>query len=301
MEVALHPYTMKLSRPIYFSLRQHQNRNAMDFRKLFTRTWAGLLYCLIIVGCIFLGKWGILALGCILSVAACVEFAKITHELDEKYLPTLIIDIAGCIALCMVPIWPLCAMMWVALMIARLIEQLYVRISNPLRSLSISLMTQIYIGGPMMVMTYFGNSTIPMILLAMFFFLWINDTGAFLVGSMAGRHRLFERISPKKSWEGFFGGLFFCIGFAFLFRYCLEGLFNLEHVGADIGFWLGMAVTVSVFGTWGDLVESLIKRGLHIKDSGNLIPGHGGILDRIDSLLLVLPSIFLYYFIYSCI
>ena len=153
----------------------------------------------------------------------------------------------------------------------------------------------------MMVMTYFGNSTLPMILLAMFFFIWINDTGAFLVGSMAGRHRLFERISPKKSWEGFFGGLFFCIGFAFLCRYCLDGLFNLEHVGADIGFWLGMAITVSVFGTWGDLVESLIKRGLHIKDSGNLIPGHGGILDRIDSLLLVLPSIFLYYFIYSCI
>lgn len=152
----------------------------------------------------------------------------------------------------------------------------------------------------MMVMTYFGNSTIPMILLAMFFFIWINDTGAFLVGSMAGRHRLFERISPKKSWEGFFGGLFFCIGFAFLCRYCLDGLFNLEHVGADIGFWLGMAITVSVFGTWGDLVESLIKRGLHIKDSGNLIPGHGGIRPyrlpppRTPLHILILLHLFLY-------
>ncbi len=128
------------------------------------------------------------------------------------------------------------------------------------------------------------------VLLAMFILIWLSDTGAFCVGSLMGRHKLFKRISPKKSWEGFFGGLLFCLAASAFFYFYGNGVFGY------LNLWqlLGMGAVVCVFGTWGDLVESLIKRSLGVKDSGSLLPGHGGILDRIDSLLLVTPALLLY-------
>ena len=126
--------------------------------------------------------------------------------------------------------------------------------------------------------------------LAVFVLIWLNDTGAFCVGSLFGRHRLFERISPKKSWEGFFGGLIFCLVAAAILKTCFGEYFP----GMGMLLMLGLGAVVSVFGTWGDLVESLIKRTLGVKDSGHVLPGHGGILDRIDSLLLVIPAVLAY-------
>ena len=120
--------------------------------------------------------------------------------------------------------------------------------------------------------------------LAMFAFIWISDTGAYMVGCLIGKHRLFERISPKKSWEGFFGGLGLSIIIAALAaRFIPDGYVLLSGYAQ----WIVFAVLVTIFSTWGDLCESLIKRTVGVKDSGKLIPGHGGILDRIDSLLLV--------------
>ena len=124
----------------------------------------------------------------------------------------------------------------------------------------------------------------------MFIMIWLNDTGAFCVGSMIGKHKLFPRISPNKSWEGFFGGVVFAIASAFVFKYGFPQYFD----NISIGGLCGLGVVVSAFATWGDLVESLIKRTLGVKDSGTLLPGHGGILDRIDSLLLVVPASLLY-------
>ena len=122
--------------------------------------------------------------------------------------------------------------------------------------------------------------------LAILIFIWVNDTFAFLTGITLGKHKLLERISPKKTIEGFVGGIFFTvlagIGFSYLF------------VEYTIYFWIGFALIASLFATLGDLFESLIKRTYKVKDSGNLIPGHGGILDRIDSLLIVVPAIYVY-------
>ena len=122
--------------------------------------------------------------------------------------------------------------------------------------------------------------------LAIFVFIWVNDTFAFLTGITLGKHKLLERISPKKTIEGFIGGISFTVmagvGFSFLF---------IEY---NIYFWIGFALIVSLFATLGDLFESLIKRTYKVKDSGTLIPGHGGILDRIDSLLIVVPAIYVY-------
>lgn len=267
----------------------------MDFKKLLTRTISGLIYCGIIIACILLGLWGVFALASLLSVLACIEFAKIDHELTLNTVPTLILDITGCLCLAIAPIYPVSMLMWLTTMVVRFIEQIYVVSEHPVKDLAHSIMMQIYIGIPMLVMTLIGTWWSPMVLLAMFCFLWINDTGAFLVGSLFGRHRLFERISPKKSWEGFFGGLILNVISAMFFYLHLDRFFHLDWIGATVYTWMGFAVIVTLFGTWGDLIESMIKRNLHIKDSGTLIPGHGGILDRIDSMLMALPAVLIYF------
>ncbi len=124
----------------------------------------------------------------------------------------------------------------------------------------------------------------PAVVILMFVMIWLNDTGAYLVGCRWGRTKLFERISPKKTWEGAAGGALFAMA-AGVAAPLLPG--DLFHFGSVAGLLLGLAVCVA--GTIGDLVESMIKRQEGVKDSGNLIPGHGGILDRIDSLLFAAP------------
>ena len=127
---------------------------------------------------------------------------------------------------------------------------------------------------------------IPDILLGFFILLWTNDTFAYLTGIMFGKHRLFERVSPKKSWEGFFGGLICTVAASLL----IAGFFPVlarYH-------WAAVAAIIVIFGVYGDLVESLLKRNLRIKDSGRFLPGHGGILDRFDSVLLAAPMVYFY-------
>lgn len=123
----------------------------------------------------------------------------------------------------------------------------------------------------------------PNVLLGFFFILWTNDTGAYLSGMALGKHKLWERISPKKTWEGFFGGVILSIGVAFL----------ISHYYTEISplVWMLVGLTISVFGTLGDLVESVFKRSINIKESGTLLPGHGGILDRFDAVLLATPMV----------
>jgi phosphatidate cytidylyltransferase len=119
-----------------------------------------------------------------------------------------------------------------------------------------------------------------------FILIWINDSFAYLIGSNFGRQKLFESVSPKKTVEGFLGGVFFsAIGSYFIFK-CTN---NLEFSN-----WLIISVIISVFGTIGDLIESKYKRQANVKDSGNLMPGHGGLLDRLDSAIFVAPFIYLF-------
>ena len=164
----------------------------------------------------------------------------------------------------------------------RMILQLYMKSDNALQSLADSALTQVYVALPLSLLNILYDEGV---LLAIFILIWLNDTGAFCVGSMLGKHRLFERISPKKSWEGFWGGMAFCIIAGVVFYFCGGTFGNLKLVE-----WIMLGICVSAFSTWGDLAESLLKRTLKVKDSGHLIPGHGGILDRIDSLLLVSPT-----------
>ncbi len=175
-------------------------------------------------------------------------------------------------------------------LLLRCIVQLYRPRQNALHSLERSFFALGYVALPVSMLNGIMSITAPRLLLGVFMFIWLYDTGAYCVGMLLGRHRLFERISPKKSWEGVIGGIAFAIAGAYATYYWFDEFFQVP----DLTIWLGLSVVVAVFSTFGDLVESLIKRTVGVKDSGNIMPGHGGILDRIDSLLLVAPAVLIY-------
>jgi phosphatidate cytidylyltransferase len=127
---------------------------------------------------------------------------------------------------------------------------------------------------------------IPQRVLGMIFFIWVNDTGAYLVGSFIGKNKMFERISPGKTWEGTLGGVLICLGLSFVMVKIFPQL--------GLGDWMAVSALVAVFGTIGDLVESMFKRLAGVKDSGQIMPGHGGVLDRFDSLIFAAPFVFAY-------
>ncbi len=180
-----------------------------------------------------------------------------------------------------------------------LVSELYLQKPNPLKNWGFAFASQIYVAlafsllnvlafqyDPMTNQTSFE----PIYPLSVFLFLWTSDTGAYCCGSLLHKRfpaKLFERISPKKSWVGSIGGGVLCLLVGVLLWHFAPGRLTLAQ-------WLGFALTVCVFGTWGDLVESLFKRQLSIKDSGNILPGHGGMLDRFDSALLAIPAAVLY-------
>ena len=175
-------------------------------------------------------------------------------------------------------------------LLLRCIVQLYRPKQNALRSLERSFLAMGYVALPVSMLNGIMSITAPRLLLGMFIFIWLYDTGAYCFGMLFGKHRLFERISPKKSWEGVIGGVAACIAGAYASFYWFDEFFQVP----DLATWIGLSVVVAVFSTFGDLVESLIKRSVGVKDSGSIIPGHGGVLDRIDSLLLVAPAVLIY-------
>jgi phosphatidate cytidylyltransferase len=132
----------------------------------------------------------------------------------------------------------------------------------------------------------FNHTFTPLLLLGAFILVWINDTGAYLVGKNFGKQKLFPSVSPKKTIEGFLGGLFFT---------CIISFFIAKFTGTlDTTYWLILSVIVSVFGTLGDLIVSKFKRQANVKDSGVIMPGHGGLLDRLDSIIFATPFIYLF-------
>lgn len=174
------------------------------------------------------------------------------------------------------------------------IFEMYRNQRHPLYNIASTLMGIMYVSVPMMLLNhivFFNDVFNGKILLGIFILIWASDTGAYLFGITLGRNRLFERISPKKSWEGFIGGILLAQLAAWII-YTQFGVFEYMHWGIIAGI-------IAIFGTLGDLVESMFKRAVGVKDSGNILPGHGGILDRFDSFVFAIPLIFtyLYFFI----
>lgn len=182
-----------------------------------------------------------------------------------------------------------------------LVAELYLKQADPIQDWAYTMLAQMYIALPFSLLNVLAftatnnglvmfNTLLP---LSVFVFLWVNDSGAYCIGSLLGRHKLFPRISPGKSWEGSIGGAVFVLAAAYAISYFLDGsMLTMPQ-------WMGLGMVVVVFGTWGDLVESLFKRTLGIKDSGNILPGHGGMLDRFDSSLLAIPAAVVYLYTLS--
>lgn len=179
------------------------------------------------------------------------------------------------------------------------IIEIYRKKPNPLINIATTTLGFSYIALPFSLLIYFTRPDVlhfhgmPVILAGYFAFTWIYDTAAYLYGKPFGKHKFFERISPKKTWEGTIAGAIVT----------LVAAFGLHILVPDLPLydWLALACMVVFFGTHGDLVESLLKRSLNIKDSGTILPGHGGILDRFDTMFISAPFVFLYFFFHHAI
>jgi phosphatidate cytidylyltransferase len=180
---------------------------------------------------------------------------------------------------------------YIIILLVLLISVLYMKDHHPVAQMGLVLFSQFYCAGLLSLLSFipYMQSTVynPLPVLMIFVFIWLNDTGAYLIGSWIGKHRLFERISPLKSWEGFFGGFAVVIIASLV---CAHFYTELQWY-----YWLAFAVITVVSATWGDLLESLLKRTYGVKDTGKILPGHGGMLDRFDSAILAAPVVYIFF------
>ena len=273
----------------------------MNLKNVIIRSLSGAIYVALIVLGVITTNWAFVIFGALFTFLGTREFLVMTKPEGSKLnlwvdvlTSTLLVALVSYFGLQNNTLgFSLGALVLLGYMLLRPIIQLYNKKEAPINSLAYSLFALLYIVVPMLSMvTIYAQS--QALLLLIFVMIWMNDTGAFLVGCTIGKHRLFERISPKKSWEGFWGGVAFSVLSGIAYYYFIEQTYGLA-------FYVIMGLIASIFATFGDLVESMFKRSIGVKDSGNLIPGHGGILDRIDSLLFVLPATALYLYIYLAI
>ncbi|MDX1350492.1 MAG: phosphatidate cytidylyltransferase [Putridiphycobacter sp.] len=262
------------------------------------RAITGAIFVLILVLAIILGELYFHVLFGLITLISLNEFYQLFPK--KKLSPNTGFGLAIGIGLYIVGAWSLSygyssnVLMGIVLLSFPVLgfAELYRKHQSPFQNIAITMLGWIYIVIPMVLLhlliwDYDAEGwTNYMPVLSLFILVWTSDTFAYLIGKNFGKHKMFERISPKKSWEGFFGGMFF----AGLMGFVLSFLTDEPAL-----FYIGSGVLVAILGTIGDLVESMLKRSLDIKDSGTILPGHGGILDRIDAILYVIPVMYFYY------
>lgn len=261
-------------------------------KQVITRSISGIIYIAIIVAAIYAGESWTSILMAVFGGLAIYEYQKMTI-FDQGFTPVRFISfilaeliVLPLILFLAIPEAEIFLMPVPFFIFLRFILALFDKKSpNPLNDLAQWILSIIYISVPLMCAV---GLSYHKALLAIFVMIWANDTGAYCVGCTLGKHKLCEYLSPKKTWEGFFGGMLFCIIAGMIF-YFIDFIPKVNIIT-----WIGGAFLTCILATVGDLFESMIKRSCGVKDSGSIIPGHGGILDRIDSLLAVAPVIFLY-------
>ena len=277
----------------------------MKMKNLMVRTLSGLVLVAVFVGAVLGSKWSFGALLLLILVGGQTEFYKLAREtglspqrwmglavgvllfalnfIVFRQFSRSVTDEAGGAVLYL--------LLYIGLLLPTLfVCELFRRSATPLANLGATLLGVLYVAVPLSLLLYVpvlaGDGVWrPETVLCYIFIIWANDVFAYLVGMTFGRHRLCERLSPKKSWEGFFGGLAGAV---------VTGLAAAYALDANYWVWGGLALVASLSGVAGDLVESMFKREAGVKDSGQVIPGHGGVLDRFDALLLSAPYVFLY-------
>ena len=268
---------------------------------LLKRTVTGILFVIILVGCTLCSPNSFTLLFALVSALTVYEFAHLVNTRNAMEVSKYLTSIAAAYlflatARIQTTSWGIGLYMpYIALLLYLMIRELYLKRANPAGNWAFAVLSQLYVALPFALLNILAFhyspaegsvSYNPILPLSVFVFLWLSDTGAYCVGSLIGKHRLFERVSPKKSWEGSIGGGIFAIASSFVFAHFWPIM--------PVWQWAGLSVVVVVFGTWGDLTESLLKRQLGVKDSGNILPGHGGLLDRFDSALLAIPAAVIY-------
>lgn len=274
------------------------------------RTASGAVMLIVVLGAMLLSKWSFMALMSVIAIGGMWEFYRFSQKAGYEPMKALgiftgVVMLCAGLALSMFfdtansgnALILLVASIAALVLIVPLmfICELYRKSATPIANIATSLLGALYVALPMALLIVIpmllgGGEWNPWIMILYIFIIWANDVFAYLFGITLGRHRLFERISPKKSWEGFFGGLLGAMAM---------GWVAATILGASVPMWIGLALVAAISGVFGDLVESLMKRSVDIKDSGNIIPGHGGWLDRFDALILSAPFVFIYACIYT--
>ncbi|ERJ58312.1 phosphatidate cytidylyltransferase [Sphingobacterium paucimobilis] len=261
---------------------------------MLTRAITGFFFIAVLIGAHLLGQVVFVSFFSLLGLWCLYEFYGIVRK--EEVKPMIFLGIlafavlSGLIALHCLGVIPFIKV-WLFIPFFSLIFilALFQKRALPFNDIGYTLLGITYAGIPFLFFLALGfikgnfNYYIP---LGFLLILWSNDTGAYLAGRSFGKRKLFERISPNKTWEGFIGGVLFAVAIAFNLEQYFGSLTKWE--------WASMALIIGVFGTLGDLVESMLKRSLGVKDSGHILPGHGGLLDRFDGLLMAAPLVFLF-------
>ncbi|WP_028296460.1 phosphatidate cytidylyltransferase [Olivibacter sitiensis] len=263
-----------------------------------TRAITGLFFVLIMLASVLLGGFTYSIFFLLLSAASVFEFYKLIKT-DTSLKPLSFMGIlfsvvlfAAIIAYQQFGYSLILLLLAVPFLMLIYLCELYRKSENPFHNIAHTLMGVIYALLPfaffysLAYLEGIYNAHYPLAFLIM---LWCNDTGAYLVGRSFGKRKLFERHSPKKTWEGFFGGVLISLVSAAIISFYFHELSLIE--------WGCMALIISVFGTLGDLTESMLKRSFGVKDSGNILPGHGGLLDRFDGLLMAAPLVYTFLYI----
>ena len=276
---------------------------------LLERTISGAVLLLVVVGALVWSKWSAGALFAVIMLGGLVEFYRLCRKKGVK--PMYSVGIATSLAIFGLAFtvfaqWGtpatdttarvvLGALLYAMLIIpTTFVCELWRKSPTPIANIATTFMGVIYVALPMSAVLFVPQLLVgewsAWAMLAFVSLIWVNDIFAYLVGVTLGKHRLCERISPKKSWEGFFGGLAGAVAFAVLFGHLF---------GGNLLVWGGLGVVTALAGVAGDLVESLIKREVDVKDSGRMMPGHGGFLDRFDALYLATPFALFYLIVTS--
>ena len=264
-----------------------------------TRAITAFFFTIVMLGSMFLGPYVFSIFYLLLSLGALLEFFKLIKTAGIRPHRNIALIAATLIFLMTAGYHFLqfetkFLLLLVPLIFSVFISELYKKETIPFANISYTFAGFMYVTVPFCFfysLGFIGHAAeysfhLPLSFMLM---LWANDTGAYLFGSKFGKTRLFERHSPKKSWEGFFGGMFTSLVVAYVL--------SLFFTELPVWAWGGMAILISSFGTLGDLVESILKRSLNAKDSGNILPGHGGFLDRFDGLLIAAPVVYAYLYL----
>ena len=280
------------------------------------RTVTGLVFVLVLIGGI-LWNWASFALLFATITGLTIwEFTTIVNKNLDTHVNRLITTVAGVYLFAAIFAFNReiagaeVFIPYILSIIYLPISELYLRNEKSILNWAFALMAQLYIALPfstICILSFFKtyeNHTFyvyytPIFTLSIFIFIWLSDSGAYIVGSRIGKRKLFPSISPKKSWEGTIGGALFAVIASQLIAINADNFSTVNPILNHLG-WAGLAIVVVVFGTWGDLVESMLKRRLGIKDSGNILPGHGGFLDRFDSSLMAFPAAMVYIYTIRC-